>query len=110
MKLTGKAKEQFEHWFSMKYTSGTWMKFTWFNQLPKSMQWGIYQDWADSMGYEMWVEKAIDEFRYWYNIYENDGRPHYNEGFQTRQEARNAAIKAFDEIANRDTRKVKHKK
>ena len=100
MKLTGNAKEKFEEWFKFKWREkgSAPIGLAKFYSLPESMQWGIYQDWADSIGYEMWVEKAIAEFRYWYNIYEKDGRPHYNEGFQTRQEARNAAIEKLQDF------------
>lgn len=102
MKLTGNAKEKFEEWFKFKWREkgSAPIGLAKFYSLPESMKWGIYQDWADSMGYEMWVEKAMAEFRYWYNIYEKDGRLHYNEGFQTRQEARNSVIDKLNEIIN----------
>lgn len=100
--LTGKAKEHFRTWYEKqpRYTP-THVPFDRLMSMSPAIHWGVIQDWADLMGYEMWVEKNVVGFRYWYNIYEKDGIVHYNEGFKTRQEARNAAIEKLNEIINK---------
>ena len=108
MKLTGKAKGQFEKWI-LRDPLSDWFKYDdeicyaglgliEFHDLPNSMQWGVYQDWADSLGYELYVEKISPVEFDWCvdsllrNIY--DGR------CKTRQEARTAAIEKLNELIN----------
>ena len=71
-----------------------------FYALPLSMQIGVVQDYADSIGYDINVGKVSDDVRYYYNIHKPNGDACYSLGFKTRDEARTAAIKAFDEIVN----------
>ncbi len=104
MKLTDKAYKEFSEWLYKNQVlrgSPDYRFVRKFQVLPEAMQWGVIQDWADSLGIEMWVEKAIEDFRYWYNIYKNDGSLHYNTNYDTRQEARNAAIEKLNEIINK---------
>ena len=67
------------------------------------MQWGVYQDFADSLGYavnsvrifeEVWTADVID-----WRI-RNTETILYEDDFSTDQEARNAAIEKFNEIRN----------
>lgn len=115
MKLTGKAKELFEDWYlklpnllGLNYGNDN-TTLNRFYVLPLSMQWGIYQDWADSMKALMSVD-AIDDWNSWFfRIYMEDCFSHfflaYNSiddfiEYKTRQEARNAAIEKLNQIIN----------
>ena len=99
--LTGKNKEQFEKWYiSQRYQ----LHLVNFYGLEDSMQFGVVVDYADSIGIQIGTKVYYGTFAAFVNHY------YIQEKFQTRDEARLAAIKAFDEIVNRDTRKVNHKK
>jgi len=92
MRLTGKAKEQFEEWFNTHhvYEHSGLAKFEY---LPESMQWGVYQDWADSI--DIWIEVyPIGNNLFCWSI------SNYGNTKTTRQEARNAAIDKLNEIVN----------
>lgn len=100
MKLTGKAKEQFEDWLN---TQKGW-KDNWyggvllFEGMPNQMQWGVFQDFADSLGYELYLSKESPLEYFWAVC---DLIRSFNEGnCKTRQEARNAAIEKLNEIIN----------
>lgn len=76
-----------------------------FYKYPESMQWGVYQDWADSLGYSIeinaptpWGEDDLDEYSCCIN--ERHGAWSYVGHFETRQEARNAAIETLNQIIN----------
>ena len=114
MKLQGKAKELFEEYVltlpdtkgqsdSLKILIGC--MWVYFYDLPESMQWGIIQDWADSLEYDVGVtglevnefiadismlKQAEDPFN---QLWESDL-------FKTRQKARTAAIEKLNEIIN----------
>ena len=123
--LTGKNKEQFQKWYNdnnenHNRLSGRFkvlVDYAWveIENLPLSMQIGVIQDYADSIGIYIHIEPHIgggdlvfyvtvtwrnkdfiDEF--WIDRFD-DGEPKY---YPTRDEARKAAIKAFDEIVNRE--------
>ena len=104
MMLTGKAKEMFEGWYlklpnAMGLNYGAFdITMNRFYCLPESMQWGIYQDWADHIGYHMHVSKGIENDKFFWNI-------NFKYGFEAgkyslRQEARDAAIAKLNEIIN----------
>lgn len=104
MRLTGKAKDLFEAWYfklpnSMGLNYGTLeLTMNRFYCLPESMQWGLYQDWADSLGYELYVDKNTPISFGWglfYLIKEIDSGD-----LKTRQEARNAAIEKLNQLIN----------
>lgn len=105
MELTGKAKEQFEEWLKENYSEffndrvkgfGLW------ELLPPSMRWGVYQDWADSLGIECVVEYFDSKsFGFWVHTQEDTVRLNSVDGFSpTRQEARTAAIEKLNELIN----------
>ena len=102
MKLTGKAKEAFEEWyFNLPNSMGTNygakdITINRFYSLPQSMQWGIYQDWADSIRFELRV--TVNHGSGWYEVLVNI--PEYWNAYPTRQEARKAAIEKLNEIYN----------
>lgn len=100
MKLTRKAKELFEEWYmnlpnSMGLNYGSrQITLNRFYSLPESMQWGIYQDWADSMGYDMYVHDHPYHYCWYIATKKED-----EFGIKaTRQEARDAAIEKLNDI------------
>ena len=101
MKLTGEAKEQFEKWYNLEYNYNNrgWRLEEFYN-LPEPMQWGVYQDWADSLGYDVVVEPSENYNVFWYTLYDPDKNMNNKSGYTNRQEARNAAIEKLNEIIN----------
>lgn len=101
--LTGKNKERFEQYLECIDFSGVKMEeyylTNWFRDLPLSMQFGVYQDYADSLDIEVLIVKSRASSHYRASII---GTGKYTKWFKTRDEARKAAIKAFDEIVNRE--------
>ena len=109
MELTGKAKEQFEKWLIEQNTgmvldteSEPWVLLY---DMAEAARWGFYQDWADSLGYDMIAGENRKSY-----IYLITSQPHerliqtWEEGFdfKTRQEARNAAIEKLNELVNQN--------
>ena len=105
MKLTGKAKEQFDNWLTSAYQASehaqAFKALNLFYKMPNSMQWGAYQDWADS------IKVVVDvETNFVLPTKENRGCIAYVNGLPvgsrntTRQEARNAAIEKLNELIN----------
>jgi hypothetical protein len=103
MKLTGKCKEDFERWYSnQKYNLSATHNagyhpnnyIDWFYTLPKSMQYGVYVDFFDSVGIDIEIYNTIHGFDFM--IKTNIFRGY----FETRPEARTAAIKKANEIHN----------
>jgi hypothetical protein len=90
--LTGKAKEHFDNWYINKRYI---LHLVNFYGLEDSMQWGVYQDWADSLEYYFDIEKRFDE-----DGYVCFGNHNFEKETNTRQEARNAAIEKLNEIYN----------
>ena len=123
MKLTGKAKEDFEKWLSdtdiqnilevLEY-NGALMSDNLFSELPKSMQWGVYQDWADRLGVHLSVYMGVEEsigYEFDITTIEKRSIPTYPferkvketngvGGYQTREQARNAAVEKLNELIN----------
>lgn len=106
MKLTGKCKSEFEKWLHNHFIDNpipTYSQSWNFYGLPEAMQWGIIQDWADSLGFMI---KAEHQYTHSENfMYEVlavvFGISEYRSGiFKTRQEARTAAIEKLNEIIN----------
>ncbi len=69
MKLTGKARCQFDEFVyntmtsCFNLTSGhDWVTLENFYLLPPSMQFGVYQDFADSVGYELRITQNDNWF------------------------------------------------
>lgn len=99
MILTGKAKDLFKQYYE-KLTPHTPNHITYstFMGLHSSLQWGIYQDWADSIGYDMITEANTEQTSYWFTIY---GQEYISDVmFKTRQEARDAAIEKLNDLIN----------
>ena len=111
MKLTGQAKEKFEEWFIHKSDipqcyDDCFVEFesvldTFYN-LPESMQWGVYQDFADSLGYDLKLTFNVslqEYFAYLNKKLSYDDLLVWSK-HKTRQEARNAAIEKLNQIIN----------
>jgi len=97
MRLTGKAKEQFENFHYEKLIYSEFWSLNKFYGLPESMQWGVYQDWADSLGYEINVLR-IHENDYDWSVWVDEEAK--IQKAKTRQEARKSAIEKLNEIVN----------
>jgi hypothetical protein len=107
MELTGKAKEKFEKWldkqlFGIVHDNGDRQPDIvaldkLFYSLPKSMQWGVYQDWADSLGYDMSIIYDKDPCYFWRV---DDGLNENSGDRFTREEAREAAVEKLNELIN----------
>jgi hypothetical protein len=117
MKLTGQTKIDFEKWlkknyhYSIKRFIGGMDEFNFigdihFNRLPEAMQWGVFQDFAESIGFDVYVEPCYDwvtESTEGYNYYVEQRTSEYVDSKgnrSTMQEARNAAIEKLNEIIN----------
>ncbi len=111
MILNGKCKEEFEKWL-IGYFKGKKEKPTIMDKLnakslpnsPNSMQWGVYQDYFDSVGVKLiinYYDGNIFPFRVQYCL---NGEKWTLSGirnkFETRPEARTAAIEKACEIRN----------
>ena len=107
MKLTNKAKEQFEKWYlkelnPVEYTPEDESDDYAFYNLPESLQWGVMQDFADSLGYDLYITKDSPVNYYWAvsDLINCLGCKENVDHIMTRQEARNAAIEKLNEILN----------
>ncbi len=106
MKLTGKCKEDFEKWFEnqtfldqeINDESGdnlSVLNMPAFYGLPRSMKWGVIQDFADSVDTCLETSKGVNtSLRYFWIDYISYGT------YNTRQEARTAAVEKFNELYN----------
>ena len=104
MKLTGKAKEAFKAYYVDQYQEGTFRQYDWFKDLPEAFKWGVYQDWADRLGYELQTYVSMSNpifFAYVINRIEDDRAVGHKAAFKTRQESRNAAVDKLDDLINR---------
>ena len=103
MKLTGKAKEEFEKWFVESYKNEinygrVPMPSTLDRYIP-SMQYGVYVDFFDSVGVE--VDITPQRKFYEYQVSWSDSDYKYDRtSKKDRQEAREQAIKKANEIFN----------
>ncbi len=99
MKLTEKALELFRKWygeqdFPLLHEN---QKSISFYDLPKSMQWGVYQSFADSVALPIEAFEMDGTSFFDWAIDGRSGRSVY----ATRQEARDAALEKLNEILNK---------
>ena len=105
MTLTGKAKEQFDKWFLDNIESMWSIKLEpeWeevdFNSLPPSMQFGTYQEWADSIGYN--IEICNQSFEDWFEFYVLIDKQYVASRLKSRAEANKAAIDNLNILINK---------
>jgi len=124
MKLSGKAKEDFETWvcdrdntatneYDFKLDEFGWLMFysSYWHKLPESMQYGVLVDWFDSVGIILDVQPVLDynnncytKVRHWMvtvfqlGIIDED----FNSNkYETRPQARLKAIEKANEIYNK---------
>lgn len=118
MKLTGKAKEDFEKWYEQQrcYGGDTGrcssifpIGIGTFKQQHNSMQYGVYVDWFDSVGLNISLSADISYYENNINKYkmhgyhaciENENLCIDMDNIKTRQEARAKAILKANEIYN----------
>lgn len=103
MNLTEQCKEDFEKWYRSTDAWKNYLDTAEFFSSSPPIQWGVIQDFADSVGYEIgtvningWiasVKPPPNNFITWSKIRTND-----------RQEARTAAIEKFNEIYNNESK------
>jgi hypothetical protein len=105
MELTGICKKKFEKWFTNSDNHKGFdaeqvaldrkYRLNLFYQLTKSMQYGVYVDFFDSVGIEIYNLKTISEL-----FDKNNKKCYYIEELKTRPEARTKAIEKANEIYN----------
>ena len=111
MILTGKAKEDFENWYSKEKPEGHWYSMVNFYGLVDSMQYGVYVDYFASVGldisqtvnwygFENGTHKTKHQFSILYVDYKNPALCSVCDDFSDIVEARNQAIDKANEIRN----------
>jgi hypothetical protein len=95
MNLTGTAQEQFEEWYVDNNYHSDFVDY--FEDLHEACKWGVYQDWADSLGEELYLSKEADG-RWFWALYDPK-----SEGYaKSLQDARNAAIESLNGLINQN--------
>ena len=115
MKLTGKAKEDFEKWYELNYEAIVLRSIDdefyldGFYELPESFKYGVYVDWFGSVGIILDPQPVLDydDSKYtkvnnWLcNVTKlNDTESWDMNTYETRPEARTKAIEKANEIYN----------
>ena len=102
----GLAKEKYEEWFEDNYPS------VYLGDLYLSLQWGVIQDFADSLGYVVYIDVYLPRLDYHVIIAKKEKGTHENYnvlansvcgGIPTTKsfpEARTEAIKKLNELIN----------
>jgi len=101
--FTGKAKELFECWYYKIANFGDHpIILDGFYEMRPEYQWGVIQDFGDSLGYYPVVNKTRNGLQVCYRaiIIKLDESEKLITSFNTRQEARTAAIKKLNELIN----------
>tara|TARA_R110000803_G_scaffold490_2_gene1681 strand:- start:77 stop:421 length:345 start_codon:yes stop_codon:yes gene_type:complete len=109
MKLTGKCKEEFNKWYfkTVRGNEENLLGATnaeWFYLLTKSMQYGVFEDYFDSVGVRVFINEEFDtmgQYQRGFNPVVNNVKLYKdNDCFHTRPEARIAAIEKANELRN----------
>jgi len=102
--MKGKCKEEFDKWYGLNYEAislrsiDDYFYIDGFYELPDSMQYGVIEDFFDSVGIVINIVKTQNfDWRY---ITDLDGGEYFDEYFKTRKEARKQAIEKATEIYN----------
>lgn len=90
MELTGKCKEAFKSFVEQIYCYEDFIK------LPDPMKWGVLVDFFDSVGVDIEISKTPCVSVYYFMIDDSDDINCFN----TRQEARAAAIEQANKLFN----------
>jgi hypothetical protein len=104
MKLIGKCRKEFENYLEAKMppyikSIDIDMSFN-FYRYPESMQYGVYVDFFDNVGIEIYNLKTISEL-----LDKNNKKCYYIEELKSRAESRTAAIKKANELRNQQLNK-----
>lgn len=114
-KLTGKCKEAFEEWYLetvytrvMDNETKTYYLRSFYNCRLESEKFGVYQDFFDSVGMIINIDKAsgYKNFYWWYFVIEDKDGVHLNNHVKDRIEkncrhtARTKAIEKANELYN----------
>ena len=102
MKLTGKCKEDFKNYLLNDITDFSY-KYNYFINLQDSMQYGVYEDFFDSVN--LFIEViVVDVNDFSFQIFKKESAKVLSVGsvFNIRSEARTAAIEKANEIYNED--------
>ena len=96
MKLTGKCKEDFEKWY-WENVYDTMIKW---DALTFSMQYGVYVDFFDSVGIDVYVASSPNHKSYYFSVGKLFKWETVTKQMETRHEARTKAIEKANEIYN----------
>jgi len=98
--LTEKCKQDFEEWYRINNYPNKFHAILHFDALQLSMQWGVYQDFFDSVKMQIYIKPTADER--WSVYIDFFGHCILTDYIycDTRQEARKAAIEKANEIYN----------
>ena len=96
MELTGKCKEEFGNWLYKKYELENRVEINRFNEYPEAMQYGVYVDFFDSVGFHIEIMSIFHLLKTKWRFIPLGGNNMYN----TRPEARASAINKANEIFN----------
>lgn len=105
MKLTGKCLEDFEKWITLGLFCNHRFyqpNVAWFYTLPLEMQFGVYQDFFDSVGYDVNVKKFRATGGFFYTIFDKSSHS-YQDTLNSINEARTKAIEKANEIYNENS-------
>lgn len=107
--LTGKCRNQFKEYLYMYMRDKGLKEYRFiklFEKLPLSMQFGVYQDFADSIGYQIEISVVpIENAKYRnvfeFTIYHENNHIRWSKlEHETRNEAQRAALKEFVKLIN----------
>lgn len=104
--LTDRNKEQFEKWLGnskrlkaiLSFINDGGIKF---EHTPFEMQWGVYLAYADSLGNPISTDLFDEDEMHYFKIYPSITYSD-TDGFDNQEEAQRAALKAFDELINKE--------
>jgi len=108
MCLIGECKEDFDNWYELHYEAiglrsiDDEFYIDGFYELPESMQYGIYVDFFDSVGLFPNIMPLINDNNE--RVFQSYQDENHIQTFDTRLEARAAAIQKANEIYNLDNK------
>jgi hypothetical protein len=100
MNLTGKCKQDFEAWYIGSDSPNYYTHLVNFYGLHTSMQFGVIQEWADSVGIDVSVYRAVYSIGFHYMITAKIRCNKSDASLPIRESAQLAAIEKLNEIYN----------
>ena len=108
MKLTGKCKKDFEKWLFENDQLRDFINFKCgltiqnFHLFPQSMQYGVYVDFFDSVGFSIHIHRMYFQTRFYYSIKELYTPIEIEDvqAYESRETARQKAIEKANELYN----------